>query len=183
MVFILSRQITGEFTFHITGHFYFTWQSEFPRRWLVMLRLHHERVSTWFMMASSNGNIFRVTGHLCGEFTGPRWIPHTKASDAELWCFLWSASEKNSWVNNREAGDLRSYRAHYDVTVMVTNTSMAEQNGRNLENVSNMFYLNKNIWILIEIWNLFYNGVICNIWALVHALAWCRACHKPYYLN
>ena len=45
------------------------------------------------MMTSSNGNIFRVTGHLCGEFTGPRWIPHTKASDAELWCFVWSASE------------------------------------------------------------------------------------------
>ena len=22
-----------------------------------------------------------------------RWIPHTKASDAELWCFLWSAYE------------------------------------------------------------------------------------------
>ena len=27
------------------------------------------------MMTSSNGNIFRVTGHLCGEFIGPRWIP------------------------------------------------------------------------------------------------------------
>ena len=26
-------------------------------------------------MTSSNGNIFRVTGHWCGEFTGPRWIP------------------------------------------------------------------------------------------------------------
>ena len=36
------------------------------------------------MMTSSNGNIFRVTGHLCGEFTGPRWIPRTKAGDAEL---------------------------------------------------------------------------------------------------
>ena len=36
---------------------------------------------------------FRVTGHLCGEFTGHRWIPRTMASDAELWCFLWSASE------------------------------------------------------------------------------------------
>ena len=47
----------------------------------------------FIMMTSSNGNIFRVTGHLCGEFTGPRWIPHTKASDAELWCFLSSASE------------------------------------------------------------------------------------------
>ena len=45
------------------------------------------------MMTSSNGNIFRVTGPLCGEFTGPRRIPLTKASDAELWCFLWSAPE------------------------------------------------------------------------------------------
>ena len=35
------------------------------------------------MMTSSNGNIFRVTGHLCGEFTGPRWIPRTKASDTQ----------------------------------------------------------------------------------------------------
>ena len=33
------------------------------------------------VMTSSNGKIFRVTGHLCGEFTGDRWIPHTKASD------------------------------------------------------------------------------------------------------
>ena len=29
----------------------------------------------YIMMTSSNGNIFRVTGHLCGEFTGDRWIP------------------------------------------------------------------------------------------------------------
>ena len=45
------------------------------------------------MMTSSNGNIFRVAGPLCGEFTGNRWIPHTKASDAEVWCFLWSVPE------------------------------------------------------------------------------------------
>ena len=72
------------------------------------------------MMTSSNGNIFRVTGHLCGKFTGHRRIPRTKVSNAELWCFLWSASEKNGWVNNREAGDLRHYCAHYDVTVMIS---------------------------------------------------------------
>ena len=41
-----------------------------------------------------------------GEFTGQRWIPHTKASDAGLWCY------------NREAGDLRRHRAHYDVIMM-----------------------------------------------------------------
>ena len=45
------------------------------------------------MITSWNGKIFRVTGHLCGEFTGHRWIHRTKASDAELWCFPWSASK------------------------------------------------------------------------------------------
>ena len=46
------------------------------------------------VMTSSNGNIFRVTGSLWGESTGDRWIPLTKASDAELKCFLWSAPEQ-----------------------------------------------------------------------------------------
>ena len=45
------------------------------------------------MMTSSNGNIFRVTGHLCGEFAANRRIPCIKASDAELWCFLWYVPE------------------------------------------------------------------------------------------
>ena len=46
------------------------------------------------MMASSNGNIFRVTGPLWGESSCDRWIPLTKAGDTELWCFLWSAPEQ-----------------------------------------------------------------------------------------
>ena len=33
------------------------------------------------------------TSHLFWEFTGLRWIPRTKASDPELWCFLWSVSK------------------------------------------------------------------------------------------
>ena len=40
------------------------------------------------MMTSSNGNIFRVTGHLCGEFSGHRWIPYTKASGSEFYVFF-----------------------------------------------------------------------------------------------
>ena len=74
------------------------------------------------MMTSSNGNIFCITGPFCEEFTGPRWIPLTKASDAELWYFLWSVPGINGWVNNREAGDLRHQRAHYDVIVMGKNS-------------------------------------------------------------
>ena len=70
------------------------------------------------MMTSSNGNIFRVTGHLCGEFTGPgefpaQW-PVTRSLDVSLIC-AWI----NDWVNNREAGDLRRHRGHYDVNVIM----------------------------------------------------------------
>ena len=36
----------------------------------------------------------RVTGPLWGESTGHRWFPLTKASDAGLWCFLWSPPEQ-----------------------------------------------------------------------------------------
>ena len=53
----------------------------------------YQQADVWsihIMMVSSNGSIFSVTGHLCGEFTGHRWIPRTKASEAELWCLLWS---------------------------------------------------------------------------------------------
>ena len=47
------------------------------------------------MLTSSNGLIFRVTGPLCGEFTGHRWILVTKASDAELWCFFYLRLSKH----------------------------------------------------------------------------------------
>ena len=42
----------------------------------------------------TNGNIFRVTGHLWVESTGHRWISLTNASDAEFWYFRWSAPEQ-----------------------------------------------------------------------------------------
>ena len=55
---------------------------------VVLFLKYCNTTGSWlFMMTSSNENIFRVTGPLCGEFTGPRWIPR-KASDAELWCFF-----------------------------------------------------------------------------------------------
>ena len=67
------------------------------------------------MMTSSNGDIFRVTGHLCEEFTGnsPHKGQWRRALMFSLIC-VWI----NGWVNNREAGDLRRHRAHYDVIVM-----------------------------------------------------------------
>ena len=59
-------------------------------------------------MTSSNGNIFRITGPLSGEFTEWRG-----ALVFSLIC-----ARMNNWVNNHEAGDLRRHRGNYDVSVM-----------------------------------------------------------------
>ena len=70
------------------------------------------------MLTSSNGNIFRVTGHLCGKFTGPRWISSHNGQWRGALMFPSNYAWINDWVNNREAGDLRRQHGHYDVIVM-----------------------------------------------------------------
>ena len=42
---------------------------------LVWPKINHSHTCFSIMMTSSNGNIFRVTGPLCGEFTGPGEFP------------------------------------------------------------------------------------------------------------
>ena len=44
---------------------------------LFRMIIHHVFCNDWkvIMMTSSNGNFFRVTGPLCGEFTGPGEFP------------------------------------------------------------------------------------------------------------
>ena len=68
-------------------------------------------------MTSSNGNIFCVTGPLCWEFTGPGEFPAQRPVTRSFDVFF-DLRRINDWVNNREAGDLRRYRGHYDVIVM-----------------------------------------------------------------
>ena len=66
------------------------WSTVFTKYvWSFVDRIH----IFYTMMTSSHGNIFRVTGHLCGGFTEHRWIPRTKASDGELWWVFLSAPE------------------------------------------------------------------------------------------
>ena len=70
------------------------------------------------IMTSSNGNISRFTGPLCGEFTGHRWNSPHKGQWCGALAFSLICAWTNDWVNNRETGDLRRHRAHYDVTIM-----------------------------------------------------------------
>ena len=74
-------------------------------------------------MTSSNGNIFRVTGPLCGEFTGPGEFPTQRPVTRSFDVFFDLRLNKR-WVNNREAGNLRRYRPHYCVIVMNMNSQV-----------------------------------------------------------
>ena len=56
-------------------------------------------------MTSSNGNSFRVTGPLYGEFAGHRWIPLTKLLTRSIDVF-YDLHLNKRLSNNREAGDL-----------------------------------------------------------------------------
>ena len=75
-------------------------------------------VLRFIMMTSSNGNFFpRYWPFVRGIHRSPVNSPHKGqwrgALMFSLICVL-----INGWVNNREAGDLRRHRAHYDVIVM-----------------------------------------------------------------
>ena len=63
-----------------------------------------------FMMTSSNVSLFRVTGPVNSSHKG-QWRGALMFSLICAWI--------NSWVNNREASDLRRNRARYNVTVML----------------------------------------------------------------
>ena len=73
-------------------------------------------------MTSSNGNLFRVTGPLWGEFTHHRGPSPVNSPHKGQWCgalmFSLICAWINSWVNNWDAGDLKHHCAHYDVTIM-----------------------------------------------------------------
>ena len=70
------------------------------------------------VMTSSNGSLFHVTSPLWGEppvtggFQSQRSV--MRSFDVSLIC-AWT----NSWVNNRDAGDLRRHHAYYNISVMI----------------------------------------------------------------
>ena len=88
-VVFISNVIHISKTMLVTGDYLHmcSWYS-----WIILMNILRMPIN--FMMTSSNGNIFHVTGPLCGEFTGHLWISLTEAGGAEPWYFLWSAPEQ-----------------------------------------------------------------------------------------
>ena len=69
------------------------------------------------MMTSLSGNVFRATGHLCGEFTGPGEFPAQRPVTRSFDAFFDLRLNKRL---SKQSDDLRRYRAHYNVIVMIT---------------------------------------------------------------
>ena len=84
----------------------------------------------------------------------------------------------NGWVNSREVGDLRRYRAHYDVTVMIMthrlrgiqNTSVL-LNGlteANCNNSSTEWYFTRSHYVIINAWGVWYGRFLVISWDFLY---------------
>ena len=81
---------------------------------IPLLRYH------FYMMTSSNGNIFCVTGPL-----SPVNSPHKGQWRGAL-VFSSICAWINVWVNSGEVGDMRRHRAHCDVIIMWNTNNTSE---------------------------------------------------------
>ena len=115
--------------------------------------INHGGCLLYDMMTSSNGNIFRVTGPLCGEFTGPGEIPAQRPVTRSFDVFF-DLRLIDDWVNNREAGDLRRHRGHYDVNQWTISFP--------LRSCTSMHWLNQ-LWVqVMGEWLHSYQTTLCN---------------------
>ena len=78
----------------------------------------------------------------------------------------------NDWVNNREAGDLRRYRAHYDVTVMFSSLwrheTMSLCTGSWVNDNYESIVSQVGAWFWIH--DLWISHTFCHLWPLL--LTW-----------
>ena len=92
------------------------------------------------MMTPSNGNIFRLTGHLCGEFTGPGEFPaqrpvtrsfdvffdlHLNKRLSKQWWGWWFETLSCPFWRHRNVPYLPSTKHHADVVWMFTETILS----------------------------------------------------------
>ena len=97
-----------------------------------------------------------------GEFPAQR--PVTRSFDVSLIC-AWI----NGSVNNREAGDLRHHRTHYDVTVMWRMTTIIVYLGSTLRNIYRKYAIDYS-WYHLHL-------IIWLVNDKVHVQFLCQTCH------
>ena len=99
--------IISEVSWH--SHFAVNPQDMCP--WYDLIKVFHDDVIKW-------KHFPRCWPFVLGIHRSPVNSPHKGQWRGAL-MFSLICAWINRWVNNREAGDLRRYRAHYDVIVMI----------------------------------------------------------------
>ena len=125
------------------------------------------------MMTSSNGNIFRVTGPLCGEF--PAQWPVARSFDVFFDLRLNKRLSKHSKRRRSETP-----RAHYDVTVMsrLCRAFWVASSGHHKE----IIHYNNQRYIWEQISNFEVNGVSAD--GLDHLpVQWCIGTARISYIH
>ena len=109
---------------HLRELMYITWSN-----WMCLCSLQHISVqymtACWWMMistmmtmmTSSNGTFSALLALCAGNSPVTGEFP-AKGQWRGTLIFSLICARISGWVNNREAGDLRRHRAHYDVIVM-----------------------------------------------------------------
>ena len=122
---IIHLTLNGIMALHLTlklqrdsvrSHRPFWMTSSGPPRWLEVTRY-----SWWRHQIETFSALLAICG---GIHRSPVNAPHKGQCRGAL-VFSLICVWLNCWVNNREAGDLRRYRAHYDVTIIFKESSQA----------------------------------------------------------
>ena len=101
------------------------------------------------------------------------------ASDTELWCYLCMiCAWTNGWANSHDAGDLRCYSVHYDVTVATTlmewnpKLQLKCRTSRCMASVPLDICITQFVYTIETSWNVYGWYIKWNVVRLVLALWW-----------
>ena len=107
-----SREVVTQ---HVSFVLHNSWNTHYFRQHGACLVISSDMVVSWWrhQMETFSALLAICAGNspVTGEFPAQR--PVTRSFDV-----FFDLRLKNAWVNNREAGDLRRHRAHFDVIVM-----------------------------------------------------------------
>ena len=122
------------------------------------------------MMTSSNGNIIRVTGPLCGEFTGHRWSALNKRLIIQSWGWWFESPSRSLW---RHFNDKLKYVRLWNNKNVPCLAPQDEQRGINYNYLKeNNRRLIKPKEQLVVTWQLLrgtvYKRTLCNIVPALH---------------
>ena len=93
------------------------WKLHLPKLWETFVRNLNSRLACNSWWRQQMETFSALLALRAGNHRSPVNSPHEGQWRGDL-MFSLICARINSWVNNREAGDWKRHRAHYDVTVM-----------------------------------------------------------------